>query len=273
MNHPYSGAASYIYAREHPGTPPRHQHMNLYANLPNPSNVASTSASRRSHHSRRQSTDGAYTRSQRLEPNRYSAALPPRRASRYSAPAPAPRTPLPPPNAIPQHMTGPSLWFETPSPEAPPALPLPDPPPRESYYSTRRSTSTTRRSSSLLAHSHVASPSPPPSFTTATSPVSIPYTRRQSRSTTASAYSHTTSPPPSFATAMAPVSSPLIARRQSRSTSASEHTRPRPPTTMAPYAFVPQAHDHNRKPEKMSCGQRLQKNIRRAFRRLKRLIS
>ncbi|KAJ6451893.1 hypothetical protein C8R45DRAFT_1124211 [Mycena sanguinolenta] len=171
MNHPYTGAASYIYASEHPGTPPHQRRMSLNANMPNSAAAASTSASRRSQYSG-WSSEGTYTHSQRpLRPNRHSAALPPRRAPSYyaPAPAPAPRTPLPP-NPIPQHVVGASRWFETPSPEAPPALPLPDPQPRESHYSTRRSTWSTRRSSSLLAHSHVASPSPPPSFTTATSP-------------------------------------------------------------------------------------------------------
>ncbi|KAJ7898388.1 hypothetical protein B0H13DRAFT_2337558 [Mycena leptocephala] len=70
MNHPYSGAASYIYANEHPYTPVDPQSRNPYGKLPSfipsPSSIISNPIPipRKSHDSG-WSTEGTYTRTQR----------------------------------------------------------------------------------------------------------------------------------------------------------------------------------------------------------------
>ncbi|KAF8140950.1 hypothetical protein K438DRAFT_1995536 [Mycena galopus ATCC 62051] len=95
MDHPYSGAASYIYANEHPYTPVDARSKDPYGKLPSfvpsPSTAASTpsSRSRRSHDSG-WSTEGTYTRIQR--PTHDSDAPPFRRT--FTQSQSAPRIPL-----------------------------------------------------------------------------------------------------------------------------------------------------------------------------------
>ncbi|KAJ6562744.1 hypothetical protein DFH09DRAFT_1159544 [Mycena vulgaris] len=74
MNHPYSGAAGYIYANEHPYTPvdsrPKNPYGKLPSFVPSPSSIKSNPlqahapSSRKSHDSS-WSTEGTYTRTQR----------------------------------------------------------------------------------------------------------------------------------------------------------------------------------------------------------------
>ncbi|KAJ7127262.1 hypothetical protein C8R43DRAFT_699908 [Mycena crocata] len=78
MNHPYSGAAGYIYANEHPSPPPAPQSKNPYSKLPSfvpsPSSITSNPilvprktphSSPRTSHDTSWSTEGTYTRTQR----------------------------------------------------------------------------------------------------------------------------------------------------------------------------------------------------------------
>ncbi|KAJ7215680.1 hypothetical protein B0H12DRAFT_354862 [Mycena haematopus] len=160
MDHPYSGAAGYIYANEHPSTPvdprPKNPYGKLPSFIPSPSTVTSTPTSRRSHDSG-WSTEGTYTRTQRPQHDNNNPGPPLRRAVTQSAP----RIPLRVPISHPfqQHVPSGSSWFAE-SPEDPHPFPLPHPhaPPHP-----------TIRTSSLPAHSRPTS-RPPSLKTTVTAP-------------------------------------------------------------------------------------------------------
>ncbi|KAJ6540722.1 hypothetical protein B0H19DRAFT_1078122 [Mycena capillaripes] len=110
MNHPYSGAAGYIYANEHPYTPVDPRAKNPYSNLPSfipsPSSITSNSSPRRSHDSS-WSREGTYTRTQR--PKHDSVDAPP---LQHELSQPRPLIPLRAPIARPyQQRTGAASWI------------------------------------------------------------------------------------------------------------------------------------------------------------------
>ncbi|KAJ7309225.1 hypothetical protein DFH08DRAFT_823645 [Mycena albidolilacea] len=195
MNHPYTGAASYIYANECHYTPIDPRTKDPYGKrrsfVPSPPIRTSTSISRRSHDSG-YSTNRTYTPARRSHHGDNSAGPPPRRALTQTAPRIPPRAPIS--NPLQQNPAAPAsfLWVE--APEEPFPLPLPNLHPR------RRST---LRSSSLPIHSRVASLPPPPSLRTS---MATPY--------------------PLLMREIHP---------QVCSTSLPGHTRPTPPMKMTPY--------------------------------------
>ncbi|KAF8179284.1 hypothetical protein K438DRAFT_1938478 [Mycena galopus ATCC 62051] len=233
MNHPYTGAASYIYANERQYTPIDPRTKGPYGKrqsfVPSSSIRTSTSTSRRSHDSG-YSTDRTYTPARRSHHDNNSAGPPPRRALTQSAPRIPPRAPISNPLQQNPAAAASFLWVET--PEEPLPLPLPNLHPR------RRST---LRSTSLPVHSRVASLPPPPSL----------------RTSMATRY-------PSLMRDIHP---------QVHSTSLPGHTRPTPPMKMTPSerdgnplsqrrsAFV--RYDHGPP----------SRRIRRALKQLKRLMS
>ncbi|KAJ7788813.1 hypothetical protein B0H14DRAFT_253296 [Mycena olivaceomarginata] len=150
MNHPYTGAASYIYANERQYTPIDPRTKDPYGKrqslVPSPSIRTSTSTSRRSHDSG-YSTNRTYTPSVAPTTAIIAPAPPPRRALTQSAP----RAPISNPLQHNPAAAASFLWVET--PEEPLPLPLPNLHPR------RRST---LRSTSLPVHSRVASLPPAP---------------------------------------------------------------------------------------------------------------
>ncbi|KAJ6479450.1 hypothetical protein C8R47DRAFT_606305 [Mycena vitilis] len=96
ISHPYSGAASYIYASEHPYSPVDSRSKDPYGKLPSfipsPSSVTSNSSPRRSHDSN-WSREGTYTRTQRPKYDD-SEAPPLRRGLSLSSPLVPLRAPV-----------------------------------------------------------------------------------------------------------------------------------------------------------------------------------
>ncbi|KAF7326481.1 hypothetical protein MSAN_02509400 [Mycena sanguinolenta] len=141
MDHPYSGAASYIYANEQPYTPvdprPRNPYEKLHSAASSPYSFTSTPLSRRSHDSS-WSTEGTYTRIQRPQHENNSASAPIRRAPTQTSPRLPLRIPIS--HAFQQHVpSGASSWFAE-SPEEPQSPPLPPrtaaPPPHDTLELT-----------------------------------------------------------------------------------------------------------------------------------------
>ncbi|KAJ7494995.1 hypothetical protein FB451DRAFT_1213054 [Mycena latifolia] len=123
MNHPYSGAASYIYANEHPYTPVDPRSKDPYSKLPSfvpsPSSITSSPSPRRSHDSS-WSTEGTYARTQRPTNDAGDSrgkTIPFRRGLSQSV---VPRIPLRAPISYPYQQRNASVsvsWFEDPTEE------------------------------------------------------------------------------------------------------------------------------------------------------------
>ncbi|KAJ7494960.1 hypothetical protein FB451DRAFT_1212957 [Mycena latifolia] len=121
MNHPYSGAASYIYANEHPYTPVDPRSKDPYSKLPSfvpsPSSITSSPSPHRSHDSG-WSTEGTYARTQRPEHDAGDSrgkTMPFRRGLSQSV---VPRIPLRAPISYPHQQRNASVsvsWFEDPT--------------------------------------------------------------------------------------------------------------------------------------------------------------
>ncbi|KAJ7309232.1 hypothetical protein DFH08DRAFT_487761 [Mycena albidolilacea] len=244
MNHPYTGAASYIYANEHQYTPIDPHTKDPYGKrqslVPSPSIRTSTSTSRRSHDSG-YSTNRTYTPARRSHHGNNSAGPPPRRALTQSAPRIPPRAPISNPLQQNPAAAASFLWVET--PEEPLPLPLPNLHPR------RRST---LRLTSLPVHSRVAS-LPPPRTSMAT-PYPLPMREIHPQVRSPSLPGHTRPTPPMKMTPYERNGNPLSQRRS---------------------AFVPYDHGPPERKPRDSSGSvvRCGRCIRRALKQLKRLMS
>ncbi|KAJ7660329.1 hypothetical protein DFH06DRAFT_394015 [Mycena polygramma] len=119
INHPYSGAASYIYASEHPSSPVDSRSKDPYGKLPSfipsPSSVTSNPSPRRSHDSN-WSREGTYTRTQRPKyDDGADGPQPLRRGLSLSSPLVPLRAPVSHPH---QQAVSATSWIDKPNPRA-----------------------------------------------------------------------------------------------------------------------------------------------------------